>query len=550
MRKILVLLLFSMTVNAWGQNITGRITCQGNGIEGVPVSDGDVIVLTDKDGHYEMQSQKRNGYVFYTLPSGYEPKMKNIFNPQFWVRLSTPDVSKKENHDFQLKRVNNDKFRMMIGSDPHLANQRDDLKQFKNSYIPALYRELCSAREAGVPVYSMILGDLTWDGYWKKNNYDLHDFMKTCRKMKYPIPLFPVIGNHDNDPSIPEGEKTDFLSSGAWRHVVSPNYYSFNIGRVHFVVLDDIYYVNAKKEGVTYPDGIAGSRNYNNYVTEDQLAWLKQDLAFVDKDAPVIIGVHIPTMRFHPETGIMRAYMKKHCIERLYEMLKDFKQVHILSGHTHVNYCAHMPQFPNIMEHNIDAICAVWWVSHPLSARHNCTDGSPAGYSMWDFDGNKVHWSFKNIQDHYDNQFRVYDMNTVKAFFNTNSTMKRLLKKFPKCKDYSNVEDNLVYVNVFAWDVDWKVEIFEDRKPLEVKRIGTEDPYHILCYEYPWFKEHNDMGGCVSQKTWHMFQADATTANKPITVRVTDSFGKVQERTIQRPYAYNLDMIHKQEMGY
>ena len=46
-------------------NVSGTITCDGQGVAGVAVSDGYEIVLTDADGHYAMSSGKKNGYVFH-----------------------------------------------------------------------------------------------------------------------------------------------------------------------------------------------------------------------------------------------------------------------------------------------------------------------------------------------------------------------------------------------------------------------------------------------------------------------------------------------------
>lgn len=534
-----------MALSVAGQNITGRITCQGQGVEGVAVSDGDAVALTDGEGRYALQSEKRNGYVFYTLPSGYEPRMKNRFNPQFWARLSSPDRGQREEHDFELRRCNNTKFRMLVGADPHLAHRSKDLSQFRNGFIPALGRELKAAQEEGMPIYSMILGDLTWDTYWFANKYSLHDFMNTCKQMQYPMPLWPVIGNHDNDPSVQQGaERNDFLSSAPWRDVVCPNYYSFNLGKAHFIVLDNIYYKNEPKEGAQYAVGAAGLRNYEDYITPDQMAWLKKDLSLVrDRNTPIIVGFHIPAIRQSKDNAEPYAHMKDSCTERLCDLLKDYRQVHFLSGHTHYNYCAQLPQWPNVMEHNIDGICAIWWTSWLLSGRHNCSDGSPSGYSLWTFDGDRVEWRFKSIQAPYDSQFRVYDMNSVKKYYAESPTLRAMFRQYPDRKDYAQVHDNVILVNVYGYDDLWKVEILEDGTPLPVKRVHTEDPYHVLCYEVPFFKKHGRLGsGSSAKNTWHMFRAQCATARKPVTVRVTDRFGHVQERTLKRPAAYSLDM--------
>ncbi|MBQ2103119.1 MAG: hypothetical protein II479_06095 [Bacteroidales bacterium] len=50
----------------------GKVLCEGVGVPDVVVSDGCEVVRTDADGVYQMASQKRHGYVFISVPSGYE----------------------------------------------------------------------------------------------------------------------------------------------------------------------------------------------------------------------------------------------------------------------------------------------------------------------------------------------------------------------------------------------------------------------------------------------------------------------------------------------
>ena len=83
-----MLMLLGTAVSA-AHNVSGTITCDGQGVAGVAVSDGYEIVITDTHGYYAMTSNKVNGYVFYTLPGGYEPMQADGFNPQFWAPLDS-----------------------------------------------------------------------------------------------------------------------------------------------------------------------------------------------------------------------------------------------------------------------------------------------------------------------------------------------------------------------------------------------------------------------------------------------------------------------------
>lgn len=69
-----------------------------------------------------------------------------------------------------------------------------------------------------------------------------------------------------------------------YRRVIGPNYYSFNLGQFHFVVLDDIVYT--------------GVNTYNTYVEDVQLAWLERDLSYIDASTPIVVLTHAPLFRY------------------------------------------------------------------------------------------------------------------------------------------------------------------------------------------------------------------------------------------------------------
>lgn len=538
--------LFSYTIGAVTQpasvNVTGQISCYGVGVPNVAVSDGYATTTTDAAGYYYLTSEKKNGYVFYTLPSGYEPEVSNGYDPKFWEALST-DVTAKETHNFTLKKADNESYKLIVGTDIHLANRTSDVSQFTNGFAKHVKDFVASHPQS--KVYSFFLGDMAWDAYWTSNKYDLTSFMTTLTDVGYPTILFPVMGNHDNDPSIPAGTDCDFLASGKFRSIVAPNYYSFNLGKVHYISLDNIVYKNEAAAGATYGTGIAGSRNYDCAITAAELEWLKKDLALVtDKNTPIVIGLHSPCWNVSTDgTFTSNAYLTGGSNDKLGQALADFPTVHLLTGHTHYNYHSHPAKYGNIHENNVAAVCATWWWTGKLTGRQICKDGSPGGYEVFDVNGDDISWRYNSTETGDDShQFRAYDMNTVRDFYATDSVMKVMLGKYSKT-NYANIGNNVVYVNVFNYDTDWKVEVMEDGTPLAVSRIVAEDPMHVICYDYPRFKANksytSDFG---TNKTAHMFKATATTADKPITIRVTDSFGNENTETMIRPKAYTSSM--------
>ena len=58
-----------------GATIKGVVYSEGRPLAGVSVSDGDDITQTDANGHYWLNSAKRNRLVFVIMPSGYEAKV-------------------------------------------------------------------------------------------------------------------------------------------------------------------------------------------------------------------------------------------------------------------------------------------------------------------------------------------------------------------------------------------------------------------------------------------------------------------------------------------
>ncbi|NOR67514.1 MAG: hypothetical protein GQ528_09170, partial [Woeseiaceae bacterium] len=98
---------------------------------------------------------------------------------------------------------------------------------------------------------------------------------------KFRGPTYHVLGNHDLD-SI---SKTQFLSRVENTNISARRgYYSFDVNRLHCVVLD----ANHRTDGADYDYGNFDWTDAN--VPTAELAWLVQDLAAAD--SPVIVFTH------------------------------------------------------------------------------------------------------------------------------------------------------------------------------------------------------------------------------------------------------------------
>jgi hypothetical protein len=276
--------------------------------------------------------------------------------------------------------------------------------------------------------------------------------------------------------------RTDDGSADTFKKLFGPTYYSFNRGEVHYVVLDDVFFIGTAKR-------------YIGYLTERQLQWLEQDLSYVKPGSMVVVSVHIPVnsgekrrMKLKDESlGGVVSNRKE-----LYRLLKPYK-AHIMSGHTHIN---EKVIEGDIIEHTHGAVCGAWWTG-PI-----CTDGSPSGYGVYEVNGSELKWYYKSVGQERDHQFRIYPKGTVKD------------------------RPEEVVVNVWNWDPEWKVTWFEDgvRKG-EMKQVMGLDPLSVELHAGPNLPaKHKFVDPTMTD---HLFWAKPSTSAKQIKIEVTDRFGKV-----------------------
>lgn len=343
--------------------------------------DGESVTLTASDGSYRIVSDKSTGTVFVSVPGGYRPETRENL-PAFFSRLVlAPHIP--ETHNFTLITSDNNSFSVLVHADQHLARRTEDIEQFNRFVLPDMNTQIEKERSAGRQVYSLSLGDISWDQFWKANSFGLSDAVECMKALD--IPTWHTIGNHDNNPYA-EG---DWPSSAIFRETVAPNYYSFNIGSVHFVVLDNVVYSNP---GAT--ESQMGARSYDRALTDAQYKWLAADLAAVaDKSAPLVVCAHVP---FYSEPSLSgrtivtrRNMLDMECFEKT---LAGFSDVTLLSGHYHRNFTVNSPFVAGMREHNVASLSgSLWWTGRSgYSGRHLCTDGAPGGYGILRVDGRRA----------------------------------------------------------------------------------------------------------------------------------------------------------------
>ncbi|MCW3466037.1 calcineurin-like phosphoesterase family protein [Chitinophaga nivalis] len=452
--------------------LKGKVLSQGKGIANVSVTDGINITQTDKNGQYELVSNATATLVYISVPAGYAiPEQNSI--AAFYQPINKNNRTAK--YDFHLSKLTVDdrKHNFVVWADTQMISKAD-AEQLKAQTVPDLQALLQSYPKETL-FHGIGCGDLVWD------HFELYEDYKAAIAM-CGIPFYNVIGNHDMDLDA----RTDDHSTHTFKQQFGPTYYSFNRGDIHYVVLDDVFFIGVDKK-------------YIGYLTENQLQWLEQDLALVKPGSTVVVSLHIPTFtgaarreKKEPELGGMVTNRKQ-----LYKLLAPFK-THIMSGHTHFN---DNWEEGNIMEHNHGTVCGAWWTG-PI-----CGDGTPSGYGVYEVDGADIKWYYKSTGFPKEKQVRVYPKGKVK-----------------------NAPEEIA-ANVWNWDNKWKVEWYADgvlQGPME-QRVAN-DPWAEELYAGPQLpKKHKFVEPMLND---HMFFAKPAANVQKITVKATDRFGNVYEDTI------------------
>lgn len=516
-----------------GTTVFGLVSSEEGPVANVVVSDGTEVTVTDDKGIYELKSAKKWGYVFISVPSGYEVAAEGVF-PQFYQTLKgAADVV--EQKDFKLTKVDGqDRYKLFLLGDMHLANRTNDAAQFTqfttdlNAYM---------AQHSGQKMYALTLGDMTWDLYWYKNNYALPQYRETINRQVKNLQIYHTMGNHDNDFMT----TSDYDAAVKYVDCIGPTFYSFNIGQVHYVVMDNI--------DCSAYDG-TDSRNYVKKLSNEQLKWLAKDLAYVDKSTPLIVAMHA---QIYKPTSTGFAFDHDSANTEALLAALDGYEVHFVTGHTHKVYNItpddDVVKGRDIHEHNSGAICASWWWSGNLTPGvHVSIDGAPGGYAIWDIDGTDFAWLYKSTGWPEEYQFRSYDLNNVSFSMDdvpnipSNVLIQLAYKKYVNA--YPENSDNEVLIKIWNWNSNWELSVVDERgKTLEYTPVWAYDPLHIAALSVPRFNNSGitSTPSFVTESATNFFKVKADDADVDLTIIVKDEFGHTWTEEMQRPKAFSTD---------
>lgn len=522
-----------------GTTVYGIVSSAGVGVENVVVSDGAEVTVTNEKGIYQLKSAKKWGYVFISVPSGYEVPSVGVL-PQFHRALkNSADVV--ERADFKLEKVDGqDSYKIFMLGDMHLANRTGDLGQFAQ-FTSDLTDYM--TRHKGEKMYALTLGDMTWDLYWYSNSYYFPQYLNTINSQIKNLQIFHTMGNHDNDFQT----RSDYDAAVKYVDQICPTYYSFNIGKVHYVVMDDI-------DCSSY-DG-STSRNYVKSLSAEQLDWLAKDLSYVAKTTPVVVAMHAQV--FYPTTSGFKIDHDPVNTLRLFDILDGYT-VRFVTGHTHKLFNV-TPDAPivdghNFREYNSGSVCASWWWSGNLTPGiHIGTDGTPGGYGIWDVTGTDFQCLYKSTGWPEEYQFRSYDLNNVHFSMadvplmpsDISASVKNAYMQYVNAYPQNN--DNEVLINIWNWNSDWTLSVVDEkRKTLPYTEVWAYDPLHIAALSV---KRFNNAGlkstpSFITDKFTHFFKVKADDADTDLVITVKDEFGNEWTENMQRPKAFSTDAYRR-----
>lgn len=435
------------------------------GIPNVMVSNQKDVVLTNEQGKYELHVQE-DCSIMITKPEDYDLPLSLPYHLPKFAHLYTKDAAKKFDFPLIPAKVKNN-FKIVVIADPqvHSMAQVNYLRQdFVEPIMPHHF------------LFGIALGDL---GYQANNMW--HEYNSLMSQI--PFPWFNVLGNHDVNYEEPTDEKSD----KTFRKDVGANYYSFNYGQVHFIVLDSVFSFMRPK---------ATKSIYKGLLTEKQLTWIKNDLSFVPKNKLIVFCSHIPLNTYTAEA--YKANPKKYSLDKIkcsfihnrnafFDIVKDRKNILFLAGHTHGQKQdflgkKHGFQDKNKIHHMICTTLSGGHWSGSLDERGVATamqyDGIPNGYYVFNFKKNTYIYTFHAASKPSSYQMEIHCPNgtMTQKQCKESQILVNIFEHSPKTKTYYSIDHQefKLMENIIAKDpkAEWFYELNPKRhKVLKAKKI-------------------------------------------------------------------------------
>ncbi|HAF28494.1 MAG TPA: hypothetical protein DCG75_05545 [Bacteroidales bacterium] len=486
------LLFYYIGVIAVAQNIEGYVFVDNNknsimdsdekGIKGVMVSNQKDVVITDEKGHFKIKL-KEEKFIFVTKPEAYQFKLDKYNNPEFYFLFKTKKTKEQlkyrssepitEIPEFLYFPVYNnpgeEEHSCLLIGDPQMKDD-EKLVFYKDGIIPYMATKQVD--------FYVVLGDIS------HNNPEILPKEKQI-SATLGVPGYRVFGNHDINYKAADNKH----AAETFKMVYGPDYYSFDFGSFHYIILNNVLYDGWWKE-------INAPGRYSGGLSEEQKKWLINDLMLVSSNKTIVLFSHIP---------FDKIFVKENSMQTLFKALENHKKILAVSGHLHY-IVAYDYTADDGWEYNANfeglvagAACGAWWSglldenNIPFST---CPDGSPKGFFQLNVTKDDYNYVFHPVNYPNDFQFRTY------------------------------INKDEICVNWFVGKKTDSVWVYLDNNPIAIKLhnfIGTDSFVESI------YKAHKDMQKTTLVKTAHLWKAklpeNISTGYHSVKVFARDSKG-------------------------
>lgn len=280
------------------ENGNGDQDADEEGIENVSVSDGATLTQTDETGRYSISTdvtRRITDLVFVSQPAGYTVGKDEYSTARFYRDLGQLTEGTEQTADFALlpdqqSRANSFTFANI--ADPH-ANPGNPLRSAA-AWKAQMTEINSTSQNLG---FVQVSGDLTD----RATDAEFENYRAGTATSR--VPVWPAVGNHEY---FYGGAATYPARIDNYRRYVGPEWYSFDYGNRHFVVLE----------------------NNGQAPFEEQFSWLRQDLAANARGKKVVVLTHQP---MNVPFGSPSQY------DQYGDLLEQYRTELVLVGHEHSN---------------------------------------------------------------------------------------------------------------------------------------------------------------------------------------------------------------------
>ncbi len=419
-------------------NGDGRRGVGEAGIAGVGVSDGRHISVTDALGRYALPARE-DATFFVIKPAGFSVPLNAENLPQFYYHHrpgGSPDTeypgiapTGRIPHplNFAMQRsAQPESFQVLLLADPQ---PRDQLE------VDYVRRDVLEPLAGSPALFGITLGDIMFD------DLSLFESMNTAIA-GIGIPWYNVVGNHDLNMDV----SSDHESVETFRRYFGPNYYSFDYGPAHFLVLDNVSWK-------------ADPPGFDGQLDEEQLEFVRNDLALIPPDRPLVIFMHVPL----DEVGNR---------SELFRLIEDRPLCVSVSGHTHFMDHRfldeeHGWQGAEPHHHIVNVtVSGSWWSGAADDAgipHATMNDGSPNGYGVLTISADSYRYEYRSADEGPEHQMRIHGPSQVSQ---------------------SREDPAQYYVNVFGGSERSRVELrVGDGRWRRLRRVQQADPAYVELFE-------------------------------------------------------------------